>query len=215
MVKLLTEVVHDIKPIVESVEGGPKKYFIEGIFLQANVLNKNGRVYSRDILQNEVARYTKDFILPKRSLGELGHPDSPTVNQDRASHYITDLKEDGNNWVGKAKILDTPYGKIVKTFIDEGITNGVSSRGMGTLVERNGVNHVQEDYKLVGVDIVHDPSAHDAFVQGVMESKEWILDIASGEYRLIEEIQKDIRRASKVNLEEAILTAFNKFIGSI
>ena len=175
--KLIKEVSQDLNYLTESVDeaSGEKQTFIEGIFMQAEKANKNGRMYPIDVMTNEVNNYQK-HISEKRSLGELGHPPNPTVNLDKVSHLITRLEMDGNNVVGKAKILDTPMGKIAKNFIKEGVGLGVSSRGLGSLKEKNGVNVVQPDFHLATVDIVADPSAPDAFVQGIMESAEWILD---------------------------------------
>ena len=163
--------------LVEASETKPKQYFIEGIFMQSEVKNKNGRLYPLDVLEKEVNRYVKEYVEPKRAFGELGHPDGPTVNLDRASHMITSLVKEGKNFVGRAKILDTPNGKIVKSFIDEGARLGVSSRGMGTLKsESKGKSQiVQSDFFLAtAADIVADPSAPNAFVEGIMEGKEWI-----------------------------------------
>jgi len=173
--KLIKEVTEEIKYISElNEETGKKSHFIEGVFLQSNLKNRNGRMYPKEVMQKEVARYTKESIEKKRAYGELGHPDGPTVNLDRVSHMIVGLKEDGDNYIGRAKILDTPMGRIVKELIDEGASLGVSSRGLGSLKERNGVNEVQEDFMLAtAADIVADPSAPDAYVQGIMENKEW------------------------------------------
>ena len=173
--KLIKEVTEEIKYISElNEETGKKSHFIEGVFLQSNLKNRNGRMYPKEVMQKEVARYTKESIDKKRAYGELGHPDGPTVNLDRVSHMIVGLKEDGDNYIGRAKILDTPMGRIVKELIDEGASLGVSSRGLGSLKERNGVNEVQEDFMLAtAADIVADPSAPDAYVQGIMENKEW------------------------------------------
>ena len=173
--KLIKEVTEEIKYISElNEETGKKSHFIEGVFLQSNLKNRNGRMYPKEVMQKEVARYTKESIDKKRAYGELGHTDGPTVNLDRVSHMIVGLKEDNDNYIGRAKILDTPMGRIVKELIDEGASLGVSSRGLGSLKERNGVNEVQEDFMLAtAADIVADPSAPDAYVQGIMENKEW------------------------------------------
>lgn len=215
--KLITEVVETVKYLTEEKDG-KKNYFLEGVFLQSEVKNRNGRVYPKAVLAREAARYMKENISNKRAFGELGHPDSPTINLDRVSHMIIDLKEDGNNFVGKAKILDTPYGKIVKNLMDEGATLGVSSRGMGSLktIKEGSTQMVQDDYFLAtAADIVADPSAPDAFVRGVMEGKEWVYDASSGNYRLIEDIAEEVRRAKKSELEEVSLKAFEKFISSL
>ena len=173
--RLIKEVTEEIKYISElNEETGKKSHFIEGVFLQSNLKNRNGRMYPKEVMQKEVARYTAESIDKKRAYGELGHPDGPTVNLDRVSHMIVGLKEDGDNYIGRAKILDTPMGRIVKELIGEGASLGVSSRGLGSLKERNGVNEVQEDFMLAtAADIVADPSAPDAYVQGIMENKEW------------------------------------------
>ena len=173
--KLITETTEDIQYIKEDKDG-KTNLFIEGVFLQSDLKNRNGRVYPREIMQREVNRYVKESINKKRAMGELGHPDGPTINLDRVSHMITSLREDGSNYIGKAKILDTPMGNIVKNLIDEGASLGVSSRGLGTLKEKNGINEVQDDFVLsTAADIVADPSAPDAFVRGIMEHKEWVM----------------------------------------
>ena len=173
--KLITENIEDVEYITEEAKDGKKVYSIRGIFMQADVKNRNGRVYPKEILTNEVIRYNKEFINNKRAFGELGHPEGPVVNLERVSHMINKLYPDGNNFIGEAKILDTPYGKIVKNLIDEGAKLGVSSRGMGTLVHKDGANHVKDDFYLAtAADIVADPSAPNAFVEGVMEGREWV-----------------------------------------
>lgn len=210
--KLITEVVEDLQYIVEEKDG-KKNLFIEGIFLQSDLKNRNGRVYPREIMQREVARYTKESIDSKRALGELGHPDGPTVNLDRVSHLIVSLKEDGNNWIGKAKILDTPMGNIARNLIEGGAQLGVSSRGLGSLKERNGINEVQDDFMLsTAADIVSDPSAPDAFVRGIMENKEWIMENGIWQERQVDMAKKIIRGASSRELEEAKLQVFESFM---
>ena len=175
--KLISEHIEEIEYITEAKEGGGKNYKIRGTFLQADVKNRNGRIYPMEILAKEVARYNKNFIQKNRAFGELGHPDGPTVNLERVSHMITDLYPDGKNFIGEAKIIDTPYGKIVKNLIDEGAKLGVSSRGMGSLEPKNGAQVVRKDFYLAtAADIVADPSAPNAFVEGIMEGKEWIWD---------------------------------------
>ncbi len=174
--RLIKEFNESINYITEESKD-PKKpnVFIEGVFLQSDLKNKNGRVYPREIMQREVNRYVEENVKTKRAYGELGHPDGPTVNLDRVSHMITSLREDGSNYIGKAKIMDTPMGKIVKELISEGAQLGVSSRGLGSLKERNGINEVQDDFMLAtAADIVADPSAPDAFVSGIMEGREWV-----------------------------------------
>tara|TARA_R110000868_G_scaffold79604_35_gene226518 strand:+ start:13386 stop:14390 length:1005 start_codon:yes stop_codon:yes gene_type:complete len=173
--RLLAEVVEHVKPLVESVDGGGKSYVIEGVFLQAEVKNRNGRLYPMEVLSREVARYNEEFVLQNRALGELGHPDSPSINLDRVSHMITSLESNGTDFIGRAKIMDTPFGKIVKSFIDEGVKFGVSSRGVGTIESSVRGDVVADDFFLAtAADIVADPSAPDAFVRGLRESKEWV-----------------------------------------
>lgn len=210
--KLITEVVEDLRYITEEKDG-KKNLYIEGIFLQSDLKNRNGRVYPKEIMQREVARYTKESIDSKRALGELGHPDGPTVNLDRVSHLIVSLKEDGNNWIGKAKILDTPMGNIARNLIEGGAQLGVSSRGLGSLKERNGINEVQSDFMLsTAADIVSDPSAPDAFVRGIMENKEWIMENGIWQERQVETAKKIIHGASSRELEEAKLQVFESFM---
>ena len=174
-VRLFSEVVEEVQYITEAKEGGGKNYKIKGIFLQADIKNRNGRVYPMEILEKEVTRYNKKFINENRAYGELGHPEGPTVNLERVSHMVTELYPDGKNFVGEAKIMETPMGKIVKNIIDEGGKLGVSSRGMGSLDQKNGANYVRDDFYLAtAADIVADPSAPNAFVEGIMEGKEWV-----------------------------------------
>ena len=174
-VKLFSEAVEEVQYITEAKEGGGKNYKIKGIFLQADIKNRNGRVYPMEILEKEVARYNKKFINENRAYGELGHPEGPTVNLERVSHMVTELYPDGKNFIGEAKIMETPMGKIVKSLMDEGGKLGVSSRGMGSLNQKNGVNYVRDDFYLAtAADIVADPSAPNAFVEGIMEGKEWV-----------------------------------------
>ena len=175
--KLISESIEDIEYIMENDAEGKKNYKIRGVFLQAELKNRNNRIYPLPILEKEVARYNKDYVKKNRAFGELGHPDGPTVNLERVSHMITKLTADGNNFIGEAKIMDTPYGKIVKNLINEGAKLGVSSRGMGSLEPRRGANVVKDDFYLAtAADIVADPSAPGAFVEGIMEGKEWIWD---------------------------------------
>ena len=178
--KLIAEQLTDVEFITEDKDNGKKDYKIRGIFMQSDIKNRNGRVYPQEVLAKEVAKYNKNFISQNRAFGELGHPDGPTVNLERVSHMITKLAPDGKNFIGEAKIMDTPMGKIVKNLMDEGATLGVSSRGMGSLDQRNGANYVRNDFYLAtAADIVADPSAPNAFVQGVMEGKEWVWDHGS------------------------------------
>ena len=212
--KLIKEVTEEIKYISElNEETGKKSHFIEGVFLQSNLKNRNGRMYPKEVMQKEVARYTKESIEKKRAYGELGHPDGPTVNLDRVSHMIVGLKEDGDNYIGRAKILDTPMGRIVKELIDEGASLGVSSRGLGSLKERNGVNEVQEDFMLAtAADIVADPSAPDAYVQGIMENKEWTFVNGIWQEKELEESKELIRAASTKELEAVKLQVYENFL---
>jgi hypothetical protein len=212
--KLIKEVTEEIKYISElNEETGKKSHFIEGVFLQSNLKNRNGRMYPKEVMQKEVARYTKESIDKKRAYGELGHPDGPTVNLDRVSHMIVGLKEDGDNYIGRAKILDTPMGRIVKELIDEGASLGVSSRGLGSLKERNGINEVQEDFMLAtAADIVADPSAPDAYVQGIMENKEWTFVNGIWQEKELEESKAMIRAASTKELEAVKMQVFENFL---
>ena len=198
---------------MEEAEGQPKKYFLEGIFMQADQKNRNGRLYPKSILAKEVKRYSEKYIKSNRAFGELGHPDGPTVNLDRVSHMITDLKEDGSNFVGRAKVMDTPYGKIVKNLIDEGAKLGVSSRGMGSLKPNKDAQVVQSDFYLAtAADIVADPSAPDAFVEGIMEGKEWIWDNGLIREKDISEYKREITKAPRKNLEKVKIRAFEDFL---
>ena len=173
--KLISEEIQDVEYITEQKEGGKKKYKIKGIFMQADIKNRNGRIYPMEVLQKEVQRYNKDQINENRAYGELGHPEGPTINLERASHMITSLVPDGKNFIGEAKILSTPMGKIVENLLSDGAKLGVSSRGMGSLAQKRGANYVNGDFYLAtAADIVADPSAPNAFVQGVMEGKEWV-----------------------------------------
>ena len=175
--KLISEHIEDVEYITEEKDNGEKTYKIKGVFMQSEVKNRNGRVYPFPVLQKEVNRYNKDYVNENRAFGELGHPDGPTVNLERASHMITSLEPDGKNFVGQATILKTPMGKIVENLMDAGGKLGVSSRGMGSLVQKNGANYVKDDFYLAtAADIVADPSAPNAFVQGIMEGKEWVWD---------------------------------------
>lgn len=215
--KLIKEHVEEVKLIVEAKDGGKgKDYYIEGVYLQSNLKNRNGRMYPREIMEKEVKRYTNEYINKNRAYGELGHPDSPTINLDRVSHMIKSLKMEGNNWVGKAKILDTPYGKIVKALIDEGAQLGVSSRGLGSLVEKNGVNLVQDDFMLAtAADIVADPSAPDAFVEGVMEGKEWVYNASTKSWMMAEQIKSDIKRMTAKQVAESQAKMFDTFLSNL
>ena len=213
--RLIAEELTDVKFLTEEKEG-KKNYFIEGIFLQSEIANKNGRMYPFKTLQREVAKYHENFIRQGRALGELGHPEGPSINLDRVSHKIERLNEDGNNFVGRAKILDTPNGKIAKSLLDEGVRLGVSSRGMGSLKKESTCNVVQDDFMLAtAADIVADPSAPDAFVDGIMEGKEWVWDNGILKESAIAEIKKEIDQATLRNLQERKISAFDKFLRSL
>jgi hypothetical protein len=212
--RLIKEFNESITYLTEETKDKNKpNVFIEGVFLQSDLKNKNGRIYPKEIMQREVQRYVDENVKTKRAYGELGHPEGPTVNLDRVSHMITDLREDGNNWIGKAKIMDTPMGRIVKELISEGAQLGVSSRGLGSLKERNGINEVQDDFMLAtAADIVADPSAPDAFVSGIMEGKEWVFVNGRWTEQDIEEAKSTISRANIADLEEEKLQVFSNFI---
>ena len=210
--KLISEEISNAEYLVEETNG-KKDYKIRGIFLQSDIKNRNGRVYAKDILNKEVMRYNAEFINKKRAFGELGHPDGPTVNLERVSHMITKLAPEGANFVGEAKIMNTPYGKIVKGLIDEGAQLGVSSRGMGSLSQRGGVNYVGRDFYLAtAADIVADPSAPDAFVEGIMESKNWVWDNGVLVEKDISAWKTSIERAKSVALAEAKAEVFKDFL---
>ena len=216
--KLITEMIEDdcIEFITEEGANGQKSHYIKGVFMQAEQKNRNGRVYPKNVLDEQVKKYVENYVDQNRAFGELGHPDGPVVNLERVSHMIKELNEEGNNWIGKAKIMDTPYGKIVKNLIDEGAKLGVSSRGMGSLKNVRGTNVVQDDFYLAtAADIVPDPSAPEAFVQGVMESKNWVWDNGVIKEREIEEYKNDINRAKLKELEEAKLKVFKSFISKL
>ena len=213
--KLISEEIRDAEYITEDTANG-KKYKIKGVFLQSDIKNRNGRVYPNEILAKEVKRYTREFIDKKRAFGELGHPDGPTVNLERVSHMIENLSPEGKNFIGTAKIMDTPYGKIVKGLIDEGAQLGVSSRGMGSLIQRNGANYVKDDFYLAtAADIVADPSAPDAFVEGIMENKEWVWDNGVLIQKDIEAWKHEIQVAKQRSLDEAKLNVFSKFLKNL
>ena len=210
--KLISESIENAEYLVEE-KNGKKEYKIRGVFLQSEIKNRNGRVYPQEILAREVNRYTKEFINKNRAFGELGHPDGPTVNLERVCHMVKSLKQDGKDFIGEAKIMDTPYGKIVKGLIDEGAQLGVSSRGMGSLMQRNGVNYVKDDFYLAtAADIVADPSAPDAFVEGIMESRNWIWENGVLKEKDIESWKNQVRSAKQRSLEEAKLKVFQSFL---
>ena len=216
MMKLITENIEEIQVLTEESDSGKKSHFIEGVFLQGNLKNRNNRFYDVDILDREVAKYNESFVEKGRALGELGHPDGPIINLDRVSHKIVSLKREGNNFIGKAKLLETPMGKIAKNLLDEGVKLGVSSRGLGSLTVKDGVNYVGEDFMLAtAADIVADPSAPDAFVEGIMEGKEWVWE--SGVLREVElqRIKESIDNSAGMQLQERKLAAFSQFLNSL
>jgi hypothetical protein len=214
--KLIKEEVLNVQYLVEEDGKGGKNHFIEGIFMQAEKQNRNGRVYPRHILSKEVERYNQSYVTKNRAFGELGHPDSPTINLDRVSHMITSLKPDGNNFIGKAKILDTPNGKIVKSLLDGGASLGVSTRGVGSLKPSNGYQQVQDDFHLAtAADIVADPSAPDAFVQGIMENAEWILTNEGWKAVHQERARRMLKEASSADIEGVALKIFENYISKL
>jgi len=217
--KLICEVNEDINYITEAKdESGKKSYFIEGVFMQGDIKNRNGRVYPAETLAKEVARYNKEYVEKKRAYGELGHPQGPTINLERVSHMITELKQDGSNFMGKAKIMtETPYGAIVKSLMDEGAQLGVSSRGMGSLkAGKAGAQEVQKDFYLAtAADSVADPSAPDAFVNGIMESKEWVWDNGVIREATVADYETQIKKASKTDLESVKLKVFENFLSKL
>jgi hypothetical protein len=213
--KLITEINEDLEYIAEAA-GDKKNYKIRGVFMQGNLKNRNGRMYPMETLQKEVQRYNEQYVDKKRAFGELGHPMGPTINLDRVSHMITSLSPDGDNIIGEAKILDTPMGQIVKNLIDEGATIGVSSRGMGSLKEKNGVAEVQDDFYLAtAADIVADPSAPNAFVEGIMEGKEWVWDNGMLREKTIADYKQIIAETPKEDLTEQKVRIFQDFISKL
>lgn len=214
--KLITEQIDsDIQVITEAKQNGSKDFFIEGIFMMADSKNRNGRVYESKILKPAVEKYIQEQVKQGRAVGELNHPDGPTINLDKVSHLITDLRFEGNNVVGKAKILNTPMGQIVKGLLEGGVKLGVSSRGMGSLEERNGQNYVKDDFHLATVDIVQDPSAPAAFVNGIMEGVEWIVENGIFKPQEIEKIETEIKRTPKAQLAEAQVRVFQHFLSKL
>jgi hypothetical protein len=206
--KLIREEVEAVEVLYEE-KNGKKHFYIQGPFLQGDVKNRNGRIYESNILAKEVKRYNESYVDKNRAMGELGHPDGPTVNLDRVSHKITSLKQEGSNFIGRAKILETPMGRIAGALLNDGVTLGVSSRGMGSLVQRNGANYVGEDFMLAtAADIVADPSAPDAFVQGIMEGKEWVWDNGLLKEKDIQHVKQTIDNAPAHMLDEAVLNGF-------
>ncbi len=213
--KLITETIEDVQILTEETNG-KKDYKIKGVFMQADIKNRNGRIYPVETLAKEVRRYTKEFIEKKRAFGELGHPDGPTVNLERVSHMITSLKPEGKNFIGEAKVMDTPYGKIVKNLIDEGAVLGVSSRGMGSIQQQGGRNLVGKDFYLAtAADIVADPSAPDAFVEGIMEGKEWVWDNGVLKSVTVEQYKSEIEKAKRTELAEKKSKIFADFMSKL
>jgi len=214
--RLIKEIFESTNLIVEERKG-KKEYFIEGVFLQSELQNRNKRMYPEHVMDKEVARYLKESVEKNRAYGELGHPDTPSINLDRVSHMITSLRKEGTNYIGRAKIMETPMGNIARGLLDGGANLGVSSRALGSLKMNNeGVNIVQDDFMLsTAADIVADPSAPDAYVRGIMESKEWVFVDGKFVEQNIEETQKFIRKASSKNLQEAKILAFQNFLSKI
>jgi hypothetical protein len=216
--KLICEINEEIKYLTEAKEDGKKNYFIEGVFMQGDLKNRNNRMYPVSVLDKEVGRYNKEYISKNRAYGELGHPQGPTINLERVSHMTTKLERDGSNFVGRAKIMtETPYGAIVKSLMDEGAQLGVSSRGMGSLKQnKNGIAEVQDDFYLAtAADIVADPSATDAFVRGIMENKEWVWDNGILKEAEVSEYKKQIQKTSRNQLEEKKLQVFKQFLSKL
>ena len=210
--KLISEQINNAEYLVEE-KNGKKEYKIRGVFLQSEIKNRNGRVYPREILAREVNRYTKEFINKNRAFGELGHPDGPTVNLERVCHMVKSLTPDGKDFIGEAKIMDTPYGKIVKGLINEGAQLGVSSRGMGSLIQRNGANYVKDDFYLAtAADIVADPSAPDAFVEGIMEGKEWIWNNGILKEAEVKELKVQVESKERIARAEKNAIVFENFL---
>ena len=202
--------------IVEENEKGQKEYFIEGIFMQSQIKNRNGRIYPKEVMDKEVKRYVKEFVEKDRAFGELGHPEGPTINLDKVSHMITKLEEDGNNFMGRAKILSTPNGEIVKNLINDGAKLGVSSRGLGSLEQKNGAQYVKNDFQLAtAADIVADPSAPEAFVEGIMEGVEWVYENNILKAVEVEKMRDDLRTAKLNKLEEVKLNVWKKFVENL
>ena len=213
--RLIAEEITEVNFLSEEKEG-KRSHFIEGVFLQSEIENKNGRRYPFKTLEREVAKYDESYIRKGRALGELGHPDGPSINLDKVSHKIESLKAEGNNFIGRAKILDTPMGNIAKNLLDEGVRLGVSSRGMGSLRKEGNTNIVQDDFMLAtAADIVADPSAPDAFVDGIMEGKEWVWDNGILKESAVAEIKQEIDQATLINIQERKVSAFDKFLRSL
>ena len=213
--KLITETIEDVQILTEERDG-KKLLYIEGVFLQGAIKNRNGRMYPFEVLDREVERYNEEYVKTKRALGELGHPDGPTINLDRVSHRITSLRSEGNNFIGKAQILDTPMGNIAKSLLGEGVQLGVSSRGMGSIEKREDVAVVRDDFMLTtAADIVADPSAPDAFVNGIMEGKEWVWDNGILKEREVAKYQRYMDGATRQDMETRTLKVFEDFLGKL
>lgn len=220
---LIKELVEEVSYLTESDESGKKSYYIEGIIMQGDIKNRNGRIYPGSVLQRETARYNENYVSKNRAYGELGHPNGPTINLDRVSHMFTNLRAEGSNIVGKAKVMGTPMGEIVKNLIDEGAQLGISSRGMGSVKKNSqGIMEVQSDFMLATAgDIVADPSAPDAFVKGILEGVEWVYDVASSSWTVantFDRIEEEVKQAAKVSrkeLEEQAARQFEKFLNSL
>ena len=211
--KLISESLENVKFLTEEDDKGEKSYKIKGVFMQGNIKNRNGRVYPTDVLEQEIKRYDEKFIQKNRAYGELGHPEGPTVNLDRVSHMVTSLKREGSNFIGEAKIMETPMGKIVKNIMDEGGMLGVSSRGMGSLEQKNGANYVKDDFMLAAAaDIVADPSAPQAFVNGIMEGKEWVWNNGLLKEVELEEIVETVEESVRKKVPNVEALAFAKFL---
>jgi hypothetical protein len=211
--KLISEYTEtDVHCLVEKTESGDKRYVIEGVFAQSESRNRNGRIYPKAIMERAVNKYVVEQVSKKRAVGELNHPEGPTVNLDKVSHLITDLRMEGNDVMGKAQILDTPMGQIVKGLLEGGVQLGVSTRGMGSLEQRNGVNYVRDDFILNTVDIVQDPSAPGAFVNGIMEGVEWVWNNGIIEAQEIEKLETEIRKAPKKHLYETQIREYKNFL---
>jgi hypothetical protein len=213
---LITELSESVTFSEQNANDGKKNYFIEGVFIQGAIPNRNGRIYPMPVLEKEVTRYIKEMINDNRAVGELGHPDGPTINYDRVSHKIISLTREGNNYIGKAKILsDQPCGKIVENLIKENVKFGVSTRGIGSLVQKEGVMEVQEDFRLfTAADIVSDPSAPNAFVNGIMEGRQWIFDIASNSWKALQLVEQTKKAGKKLN-EQEMLNIFQNYIKNL
>jgi len=214
--KLIAEFNETISPVITESKNGKKEYFIEGVFMQSDIKNRNGRVYPKAIMEKEVNRYKKEFVEKDRAFGELGHPEGPTINLDKVSHLIQSLVLDGKNYVGKAKVLSTPNGEIVKALINDGAKLGVSSRGLGSLEQKGNAQYVKDDFQLATAgDIVADPSAPEAFVEGIMEGVEWVYQNGILTQLQVEDMQKELRSAKLNKLEETKLNLWKRFVESL